>query len=314
MSRPSAFPPPLQRPPRLQSGDVVRIVAPSGPVPREELEAGARLLAQRYRVRYDPATLFRSEGYLAGSDEQRLAELTSALHDPVAKAVFLARGGYGLLRILPFIDRAKLAAQPKAIVGFSDGTALLALAATAGIASVHGPVVTQLAKVPEADREALFGLLERPGQGMLLADLTTIIPGRVQGRLLGGNLEVFSRLVGTPFLPDPTGAVLFIEDIGERPYRIDRLITHLDLAGIFDAVSAVVVGDFKDCREPAGTRTPDSPTVEAVLEERLGRLPIPVVFGGKFGHGEGNAPLPYGTLVELDTRKEALIALEGAVS
>ena len=102
--------------------------------------------------------------------------------------------------------------------------------------------------------------------------------------------------------------------MGERPYKVDRLITHLDLAGIFDAVSAVVVGEFKNCHEPAGTTTPASPTVEAVLEERLGRLPIPVVFGGKFGHGDVNAPLPYGTLVELDTRKEALIALEGAVS
>ncbi|HEY0714719.1 MAG TPA: LD-carboxypeptidase [Polyangia bacterium] len=314
MSRPSGFPPSALRPPRLASGDVVRIVAPSGPVPRVDLVAGARLLAQRYRVRYDPATLFRSEGYLAGSDEQRLAELEAALSDPVVKAVFLARGGYGLLRILPFIDRARFAAQPKPIIGFSDGTALLALAATAGVASIHGPVVAQLAKVPQADRDALFGLLERPGQGLLLSELASIIPGRVQGRLIGGNLEVFSRLIGTPFLPDPTGAILFIEDVGERPYRVDRLITHLDLAGIFDAVSGVVVGDFKDCREPANSRTPDSPLVEAVLEERLGRLPIPVAFGGKFGHGESNAPLPYGTLVELDTRQEALLALEGAVS
>ncbi|HEY0706621.1 MAG TPA: LD-carboxypeptidase [Polyangia bacterium] len=311
---PSAFPPALQRPPRLAQGDVVRIVAASGPVPREEFEAGARLLAQRYRVRYDPATLFQKEGYLAGSDEHRLRELEAALRDPVVKAVFLARGGYGLLRLLPYIDRAKLAAQPKPIIGFSDGTALLALAATAGVASVHGPVITQLARVTAADRDALFGLLERPGQGLLLSDLTPLIPGRVQGRLLGGNLEVFSRLVGTPFMPDPTGAVLFFEDIGERPYRIDRLITHLDLAGIFDAVSGVVVGEFKDCRERPDSPLADSPGVEAVLEERLGRLPIPVVFGGKFGHGESNAPLPYGTLVELDTRKEALIALEGAVS
>jgi muramoyltetrapeptide carboxypeptidase len=305
--------PTLLRPPRLQQGDVVRLVAPSGPPPQAEVEAGARLLAQRYRVRYDPAALFRSEGFLAGPDEHRLRELEAALHDPETKAVFLARGGYGLLRLLPHIDRARLHADPKPIIGFSDGTALLALAAHAGITSIHGPVVTQLPRIPAADRDALFGLLERPGQGLLLSELETMMPGRVQGPLLGGNLEVFSRLLGTPFLPDPTGAVLILEDIGERPYKIDRLITHLDLAGIFDAVAAVVIGEFKDCVEPAGSRLAGT-TVEMVLEERLGRLPIPVVRGGKFGHGDVNAPLPYGALVELDTRSETLVALEGAVT
>jgi muramoyltetrapeptide carboxypeptidase len=305
--------PTLQRPPHLKAGDVVRIVAPSGPVPQEELEAGARLLAQRYRVRYDPAAVLRSEGFLAGPDEHRLAQLEAALRDPDTRAVFLARGGYGLLRLLPRIDRARLAADPKPIIGFSDGTALLALAASAGVTSIHGPLVTQLPRVPAADREALFGLLERPGQSLLLEGLETLLPGRVQGPLLGGNLEVFSRLLGTPFLPDPTGAVLFLEDVGERPYRVDRLITHLDLAGIFDAVSAVIIGEFKDCKEPESSRLA-SPSIEAVLEERLGRLPIPVVRGAKIGHGDRNAPLPYGALVELDSRQETLIALEGAVS
>jgi muramoyltetrapeptide carboxypeptidase len=311
-SRPSLIAPSLARPPRLHPGDVVRVVAPSGPVPQAELEAGARLLAQRYRVRYEPEALFRAEGFLAGPDEHRLRELQAALDDPQCKAVFLARGGYGLARLLPFIDRGRLAAAPKPIVGFSDGTALLALAATAGVASIHGPVLTQLPRLPVADRDALFGLLERPGQGLLLSDLQTVIPGRVQGPLLGGNLEVFSRLVGTPYLPDLRGAILFLEEIGERPYRVDRLITHLDLAGVFDAVSAVVVGEFKDCDEPAGSPRA-RPTAAEVLEERLSRLPIPVVMGGKFGHGDTNAPLPYGTLAELDTRKEALVALEGAV-
>jgi muramoyltetrapeptide carboxypeptidase len=312
-SRPSLIAPSLARPPRLSPGDVVRIVAPSGPVPQADLEAGAMLLAKRYRVRYEPEALFRAEGFLAGPDEHRLHELQAALADPQCKAVFMARGGYGLLRLLPLIDRARLAAAPKPIVGFSDGTALCALAATAGIASIHGPVVTQLPRLPDADREALFGLLERPGQGLLLSELQALIPGRVQGPLLGGNLEVFSRLLGTPYLPDLRGAILFLEEIGERPYRVDRLITHLDLAGVFDAVSAVVVGEFKDCNEPQGSRLA-SPGITEVLEERLGRLPIPVVLGGKFGHGDTNAPLPYGTLAELDTRAEALFALEGAVS
>jgi muramoyltetrapeptide carboxypeptidase len=303
----------LLRPPRLAPGDTIRLVAPSGPLPPDELEAGARLLGERYRVRYDPGTLLKSEGFLAGPDPDRLADLNAAIADPDAKAVVMARGGYGLLRILPFLDADLLRAGPKPLVGFSDGTALCAFAARAGVASVHGPVVTQLPRLPEEDRQALYGLLERPGQGLLLSELESVVPGRVQGPLLGGNLEVFSRLLGTPFLPDPTGAILFFEEIGERPYRIDRLITHLDLAGVFSVAAAVVVGELKDCQEPAGSKLA-SPSVEAVLEERFGRLAIPVVFGAKIGHGTRNVALPYGTLAELDTRQGALVALEGAVS
>jgi muramoyltetrapeptide carboxypeptidase len=303
----------VTRPPRLRPGDSVRIIAPAGPVPRADFEAGAALLAARYRLRYDPGTLFRATGYLAGPDEVRVEELHAALRDPEAKAVVLARGGYGILRLLPYLDVELLRANPKPIVGFSDGTALLAWAAKAGLASVHGPVVTQLAKVSEEDRTGLFGLLEGPGPGLLLSDLESPLPGRVQGQLVGGNLEVFSRLLGTPYLPDVDGAVLFLEDLGERPYRVDRLLTHLDLAGVFSAVSAVVVGDFSGCTERADSGQP-SPPVEEVLMERLGRLPIPVAFGGKVGHGPRNIALPYGTLVELDTRHGTLVAIEGAVS
>jgi muramoyltetrapeptide carboxypeptidase len=303
----------LVRPPRLAPGDVIRVIAPSGPVPREELEAGVKRLALRYQVRYDPDALFQTEGFLAGPDAHRLAELNAALADPAAKAIIMARGGYGLTRLLPFIDTAAMQARPKPIVGFSDGTALLARCAQTGIASVHGPVLAQLARLPQADLDGLFGVLEQPGPGIVLSDLEITMPGRVQGPLLGGNLEVFSRLLGTPFMPDLAGAILFLEEIGERPYRVDRLITHLDLAGVFAAVSAVVVGEFKDCREPEGSRLP-SPPARMVLEERLGRLAIPVAFGGLFGHGERNAALPYGTLAELDSRHGTLVALEGAVA
>ena len=303
------------RPPRLAPGAVVRVVAPSGPVPREAFLAGLNVLAARYDVRYDDG-VFSRDGYLAGSDERRLEELSRALADPDARAIVMARGGYGLLRILPFVARvlpALMAERPRTLVGFSDGTALLAAAARAGVTSIHGPVVTQLGNLGGEDQNALFALLETAGPALLLTGMEEVIPGRVQGPLLGGNLEVFTRLVGTPFLPDPAGAILFIEDLGERPYRVDRMITHLDLAGLFDAVSAVVVGDFSSCREPEATRA-DSPTAEAVLLERLERLPIPVVTGGTFGHGTRNRALPYGALCELDTRTGTLITLEGAVS
>ncbi len=303
----------LIRPPRLSPGDVVRVIAPSGPVPRAGFLAGVEILGRRYKLRYDEEALFASEGYLAGSDERRLAELLAALTDPDARAVVMARGGYGLLRILPFLDPAVLRANPRPLVGFSDGTALLAYAARAGVAAVHGPVVTQLAGLPAADHAALFRLLEEPAPGVVLQGLDALVPGRARGRLVGGNLEVFSRLVGTPYLPDLDGAILFIEDLGERPYRIDRLITALDLAGVFGALAGVVVGDFSACIEPEPTRA-SSPPVGAVLVERLSRLTIPVVMGGLFGHGTRNLALPYGATCEIDTRHGALVALEGAVS
>jgi muramoyltetrapeptide carboxypeptidase len=293
----------------------VRVVAPSGPVPRDAFLAGVAALSARYDVRYDEG-VFSRDGFLAGPDERRLEELFRALADPEARAVVMARGGYGLLRILPFVAAqlpSLLAAGPRTLVGFSDGTALLAAAARAGVTSIHGPVVTQLGNLGTEDQGALFALLETAGPAPLLSGLEEIIPGRVQGPLLGGNLEVFTRLVGTPYLPDLAGAILFIEDLGERPYRVDRMLTHLDLAGLFDAVSAVVVGDFSSCREPEATRA-ESPTAEAVLVDRLGRLPIPVVTGGAFGHGTRNRALPYGALCELDTRSGTLVTLEGAVS
>lgn len=303
------------RPPRLQRGDVVRVIAPSGPVPRAGFLAGAEILGRRYTLRYDDS-LFTADGYLAGSDERRLTELATALADPEARAVVMARGGYGLLRLLPFLDPEALrgTANPaKPIVGFSDGTALLAQAARAGLASVHGPVVTQLANLPADDHAALFRLLEEPAPGVVLSGLDPLVPGRARGPLLGGNLEVFSRLLGTPFLPELDGAILFIEDLGERPYRIDRLITHLDLAGVFGVLAGVVVGDFSACLEPEPTRA-SSPPVQDVLVERLSRLAIPVVRGALVGHGTRNQALPYGALCELDSRQGTLAALEGVVS
>jgi len=300
------------RAPRLSPGDPIRVIAPSGPVPREAFAAGIEVLRARYDVRHDDG-VFARDGYLAGPDERRLAELQAALAEPDSRAIVMARGGYGLLRLLPFVDVGALVQRPRPIVGFSDGTALLALAARAGVAAIHGPVVTQLGNLGAADQRALFERLETPGPGVLLDGLEGLIPGRVRGPLVGGNLEMFSRLVGTPYLPDVTGAILFFEDLGERPYRIDRLLAHLDLAGLFSAASAVVVGDFSGCREPEATRA-DSQTAEDVLAERLGRLPIPVALGGAFGHGTRNRALPYGTLCELDTATGTLIALEGAVS
>jgi len=301
------------RPPHLRPGDVVRVVAPSGPIPPEDFAQGAAVLSARYQLRYDPVSLFRATGFTAGPDQVRLAELRAALRDPDARAVIMGRGGYGLLRILAALGPDLLRGAAKPIVGFSDGTLLLAQAARAGLASIHGPVVTQLGRLASEDHDALFAALEQPDARLLLSGLEALVNGHAQGPLLGGNLEVFSRMLGTPYLPDLRGAILFFEDVGERPYRIDRLLTQLELAGVLETAAGLVTGEFRDCDDPEGCKLASSTATE-VLRERLGRLRIPVVLGAPVGHGRRNRALPYGTRVELDADAGTLAALEGAVS
>ena len=303
----------MLRPPHLRPGDLVRVVAPSGPIPRDDFAQGAAVLSARYQLRYDPACLFLATGFTAGPDQVRLAELAAALRDADARAIIMGRGGYGLLRILASIEPDLLRLAGKPIVGFSDGTLLLAQAARVGLASIHGPVVTQLGRLDQEDHDALFAALEQPDARLLCAGLETLVQGRAAGPLLGGNLEVFSRMLGTPYLPDLRGAILFFEDVGERPYRLDRLLTQLELAGAFQAAAGLVAGEFLDCDEPASSKLA-SPTASEVLRERLGRLHIPVVLGAPIGHGRRNQALPYGTHVELDAGAGTLSALEGAVS
>jgi muramoyltetrapeptide carboxypeptidase len=279
-------------------------------VPREAFLAGLRILEARYRVVHG-AGLFARAGYLAGDDRRRAAELNRYLRDPAIRGLVCARGGYGLMRILPDLDAAALRARPKVIVGFSDVTALLAWARVrGGVRSVHGPVVTQLASLRAADHERLFALLEgaalpRP----YVQRLRPVRGGRARGRLVGGNLEVLSRLVGTPYWPSLRGTILFLEEVGERPYRLDRTLTQLTLARTLAGVAGVVVGDLVGCQEPGRT----GPGAQAVVAERLGRLGVPVCLGLPVGHGRRNLALPVGARAVLDADAGTLEVLEGAV-
>jgi muramoyltetrapeptide carboxypeptidase len=251
-------------------------------------------LSARYQLVYEERVLSRI-GYLAGSDEERLSELKAALSSPSVKAVICARGGYGLMRILAGLDAAGFAREPKAIVGFSDVTALHAWAARSGVPSIHGPVLAQLGDLPAEDTQLVIELLEggapRPIEG--LRPWTG--SGEVEGRLLGGNLEMISRLVGTPWAFDLRDSILLLEEVGERPYRIDRSLTQLLLAGALEGVRGVVVGDLIGCHEPK----PPSPTAEEVVVERLSRLGVPVWGGAPIGHGERNRAVPLGVRARL---------------
>ncbi|MEO6950246.1 MAG: LD-carboxypeptidase [Polyangia bacterium] len=278
----------MRAPTALRPGDPIVVVAPSGPVPEARYRAGLERLAARYDVRSTPR-IFERTGYLAGGDDARLAELDAAFASD-AKAIVCARGGYGLMRLL-----ARLApVTDKLVVGFSDVTALHAVMARAGVRSVHGPVVTQLGELPDDDVSSLWALLEGSLGAPIVGLDSAGTSATVEGCLVGGNIELVSSLVGTPWAYALRGNVLLLEEIGERPYRIDRQLTQLLLTGALDGVVAIVVGDLVDCNAPEG------PTALEVVTERLRGLGVPILTGLPVGHGSRNRALAHGARVRVE--------------
>ncbi len=289
----------MRRPPALSPGATLRIIAPSSPFDRERFDRGHALLSQRYRPEFSPSVMAR-DGFLAGTDAARLSDLVSALDDVSVGALVAARGGYGATRLLAGLDVAQVQRADKWLVGFSDLTALHALWARAGLCSIHGPMVCSLAEAPESYQRAWFDLLEGQAPPPVLG-LSRVGGGQASGRLFGGNLTVIAALVGTPFMPPLDDVVLVLEDVGERPYRIDRVLTTMLQAGIFAGVRAIVLGQFTDC-----ARGPEGTSVEQVLVERLAPLGIPVLGGAPVGHIDGNLPLLLGAWVHVDADRGSL--------
>lgn len=292
---------------RLDRGrPTVGVFAPSSPFPPERFSAGlAALESLGFDVHVHP-TAYASLGYLAGDDATRLAAIHALLDDPAIDVLWAARGGYGLHRLLDRLDPARIAAAGKAIVGFSDVCALHAVAQLGGLASVHGPVVTQLGELPPEAGARAVEILSGAWAGLHYESEAGPISGGVaRGVLLGGCLSVIVPLLGTPYLPPLDGAVLLLEDVGEATYRIDRLLTHLRLTGVLHRVAGVALGEFVGC----APRKEGEPTVEVVLAERLGDLGVPVLMGLPFGHGRKNLAVPLGARVELDCERGRLTLL-----
>lgn len=272
----------------LRPGDCIHAIAPSSPFPATLGWCGLGWLASRYRVCFS-RDVFRTHGYLAGTDDLRAQQLTRALQDPQARAIVAMRGGYGLHRIVGRVDWSLLAANPKWIVGFSDITALHVEAAAAGIMSMHASMLAQLGRGDAHARQRWLEALEHPEQPRCWTGLTTWKTGQAAGPLVGGNLSVLhaSCVAGRWRLPE--GAILFIEDVGERPYRLDRMLTTLLHGGHFDAASGVIVGQLTDCYPGA-----DGWTAEQVVREVLGNLSVPIVAGLPAGHDLRNDPIILG--------------------
>jgi muramoyltetrapeptide carboxypeptidase len=272
----------------------VCVVAPSSPFNADDLKRGLDLLASRYQVSHS-ASLFERHGYLAGRDSRRLEELQSAVDDPELDAIVAARGGYGATRLLDLLDLRGLRTRPKLLVGFSDITALHAVWSRVGLGSIHGPMVAAVGRGGDAELARVIEAIE--GRHVReLTGLRALAPGHACGPLAGGNLAVLCALIGTPFMPDLSGAVLLLEDVGERPYRVDRMLTSLRQSGALQHVAGILLGAFTKA-EPGA----DGMTLDEVLVDRLASLGVPVLAGAPVGHIELNEPVPLGALIELDS-------------
>lgn len=312
---------PLLIPPRLQTGDVIGLVTPASAVADPaRVEAGTRYLERRgFRVRIG-ANVGKVHGYLAGTDQDRASDLHQMLLDPEVKAVIALRGGYGMTRVLPLLDFSLFRQHPKILVGYSDITALLLSVYThAGLISFHGPMVAvDFGGTIDANTEHLFWEMvggRFVGKEIVVADppsRSVYRAGKARGRLLGGNLSLLAAMAGTPHLPDFSGCILFVEEIGEEPYRVDRMFTQLLQTGALKGVVAVLAGQFTDCA-PKETSGP-SLSIEDVLRSVAEELAVPFLAGCRFGHVESLLTFPVGLLAEVDTVRASITLLESAVS
>lgn len=304
--------------PALKAGGTIAVLAPASPAADKQAAAAAWLRARGFVPRLLPGAGAHSADYLAGSDSARLDDLHAAFADPAVDAVFCLRGGYGSARLLDRIDFNLISDNPKPFVGYSDITALLlAITRFAGFVTFHGPMlVSDLLAGRQAPTEtALWQLLQgqrRAGQWLPpapAAALETIADGTAQGRLLGGNLATIGSTLGTPYEIDLDDAILFIEDVGETPQKIDRLLTQLRLAGKLAQLRGVLIGDFSDINDPRAGTNHDAANRERlrqVWRDLLQPLAIPILAGWPSGHCDPNLTLPIGARVRLDAGRQRL--------
>jgi len=297
------MPAPLTSLPALGPGARVALVAPAGPVRDESDVERARANARLFG--WEPvvgAHALERSGYLAGADAARLADLQHAIDDPAIDAIWCLRGGYGVMRLLAALDVAPLRRRPKPVIGFSDITALhAALGRHAGLVSLHGP--TARGVLTEFSRGSLErAVVERADSCGAWPVARTVIGGRARGRLVGGNLALLAALAGTDFAPDYEGAILVLEDVNEPAYRLDRMLTQLDLSGALARCAGLVFGAFTDA--PADDDLAQQ--LDPLIDEVAGRLGVPCLGHVPVGHIDDQWTLPLGAIAELDADAKRL--------
>ena len=303
------------QPPRITKGDTDAIVAPGGPIANKDaLNRGiAAIEAMGFRVRVDER-IFESSRYLAGNDHARAEELMRAFEDPSIHAILGLRGGYGCSRLIPLLEEARLHPHPKIFMGFSDLTTLhLYFHFRLGWTTIHGPLAVSPALTDTVSGQSahFLSLWSDPGYRpeLRFQQLETLHPGVAEGVLVGGCLSIIVASIGTPYEIQTKGKILFLEDQGEPPYRLDRMITHLRLAGKLESLEGVLLGEFLDC-EPS----PGNYTAMDTLRDLFATFDIPVLANFPAGHGINNWALPLGAKIRIDAGARSVEFLESAVA
>jgi len=302
------------RPQALRPGDTVGIIAPASGFRRDEFEAGC---AELRRLGYEPfflSSIFERDGYFAGSLRRRVDEFHEMFANPKVKAVLCARGGYGCNYLLPHLDHDLIRRNPKVFAGCSDVTALLTYLCDAiGMVVFHGPMVAgDFARPGGIDESSWLNAVARGESGTSSGSrrIRPLVPGNTEGMLYGGCLSLLCASLGTPYEIHTQGTILFIEDRAERPYRIDRMLMQLKLAGKFEGVRGIVLGEMLGCEEPGATDL----SLEQVITRTLGDLQVPIAFGLKSGHvSSGALTLPFGVAAKLVVADAVTLEWEPAV-
>ncbi len=298
-------------PPRLGPGSRVLLIAPAGPVTDEMIE---RAVARCRSLGWEPvvgASARLRTGFLAGPDEARAADLERGLEDAAVDAMWALRGGYGGIRALQHVDLGSFQARPRAFIGFSDNTIIHLALRRLGVVSFHGPHAGAEAWSAVAETAFRAVLMQGSAAGTLPAGPetpATLVDGAAEGPLVGGNLALLASTCGTALQPDVRGGILFLEDVGEPLYRIDRMLMQLRLAGVLDGVAGVALGQFTGLDDGD-----DGATLESVLAGALAPLGVPTVMGLPIGHVDANWTLPVGVAARLDAGAGTLTLLEPAV-
>ncbi len=312
-------------PQRLQPGDTLGIIAPASapPDPKSLDRAAAALERLGFKIRFAP-NVRKRWGFLAGGDRERASDLMRMFTDRKVNAILCVRGGYGAARLLPMLDYAAIRSHPKIFVGYSDITSLhCAFLKRADLVSFHGPMLgSDFVKddMPEFTRRSFLRLLSEPvaygsiARGYRRQTVETLRRGVARGPLIGGNLTLLCTAIGTPWQPDFKGRILFLEDLAEEPYRMDRMLTYLLNAGLLQQVGGIAIGINKDCHDPKAKKSREyRQTLEDVFRDRLWPLKVPVVMGLPFGHIPHNATLPVGGEALLDANRGELVITQPAV-
>jgi muramoyltetrapeptide carboxypeptidase len=312
------------KPPRLKKGDTIALVTPGSYITEQEKEESINnLRGLGFNVVYSDR-LMQKNGYFSATDKERALDLNEMFERKDVQGIMCARGGYGCARILPYLDYDLIEDNPKVLIGFSDVTALqYAIYKNCGLITFHGPV--SISTFSSFSNKNFRNVLMEPGEQLELVNSTTgnnynqygitvIADGKAEGELVGGNLSIVASLIGTEYDIDYSGKIIFLEEFLEEPYRVDRMLTQMIQAGKFEDAAGIALGVFKLCESDKTNPSFDNSfSLMEVLQDRLGKLRIPVIYGLSFGHIADKFTLPFGVKAELNSETKQLKLLEPGV-